>query len=352
MATDNDDVTISVRSETARIADLERQIAELRHPATSSGKPVGRKPDTFTGSRKNRAIQSWIKTMDDYFELNRNSLGTPREVLLMAASYLGDSAKGDYNSYVESKGEFTSWTDMKKWLNDTYNPVDPINSARRNFFNCKQRNGETPDEFYRRFTDCKNMLDTPLPDTYVTYFFTLHLLWHYQEQIYTDNDFAKWDKSLDDIVAKIKRGPPPPASQSSNLSVRISGGRPTDLADRITSERANKRQKISNETKRHTPATGGSSGGTLTTGKYDETPLTDGQRKFLDQNIIKGGGIIVSDAVQNKADWIKEARQRNLCIKCAGSGHYRLQCPAIRRSTTGLNAILPGIGDLNSKPQL
>jgi hypothetical protein len=175
------------------------------------------------------------------------------------------------------------------------------------------------------------MLDTPLPDTYGTYFFTLHLLLHYQEQIYTDNDFARWDKSLDDIVAKIKRGPPPPAHQGGNPNTRgFIGGRPTDLADRIASEQANKRQKTSNETKRPTPATGGSSGGTSATGKFDETPLTDGQRKFLDQNIIKGGGIIVSDAVQDKTDWIKEARQRNLCIRCAGAGHYKSQCPAIR----------------------
>jgi Retrotransposon gag protein len=212
-----DDVTAtSVGAEATRITDLERQIAELKHQPSS--KPVSRKPDSFTDSRKNRSVQSWIKTMDDYFELNKNSLSTPREILLMAASYLGDSAKRDYNSYVESKGEFESWTDMKKWLNDTYNPVDPINSACCNYFNCKQRNGETLDEFYRRFTDCKNMLDTPLPDTYVTYFFTLHLLLHYQEQIYTDNDFARWDKSLDDIVAKIKRGPPPPAHQGGNLN--------------------------------------------------------------------------------------------------------------------------------------
>ena len=60
--------------------------------------------------------------MDDYFELNRHSLGTSREVLLMALSYLSDSAKGDYNSYIESKGEFTSWMDTKRWLTDTYNP--------------------------------------------------------------------------------------------------------------------------------------------------------------------------------------------------------------------------------------
>jgi len=344
MATDDVTAT-SVAAEAARIVDLERQIAELRQQPLSSSKPVGRKPDTFTGSRKNRAVQSWIKTMDDYFELNKNSLGTPREILLMAASYLGDSAKGDYNSYVESKGEFESWMDMKRWLNDTYNPVDPINSARRNFFNCKQRNGETPDEFYRRFTDCKNMLDTPLPDTYVTYFFTLHLLPHYQEQIYTDNDFARWDKSLDDIVAKIKRGPPPPpVHPGGNPNTRgFIGGRSTELGDRIASDRATKRQKTS---------TSGSSGGISATGKFDETPLTDGQRRFLDQNIIKGGGIIISDAVQNKTDWINEARQRNLCIRCAGAGHYKSQCPAIRRSTTGLNTVLPGLSDLNSEFQL
>jgi hypothetical protein len=150
MATD-DDVTTSIGAEAARIADLERQIVKLRHQP--SGKPVGRKPDTFTGSHKNWAVQSWIKTMDDYFELNRHSLSTSQEILLKALSYLSNSAKGDYNSYIESKGKFTSWMDMKRWLIDTYNPVDPINLARRNFFNCKQRNGETPDEFFCNVMD-------------------------------------------------------------------------------------------------------------------------------------------------------------------------------------------------------
>ena len=94
------------------------------------------------------------------------------------------------------------------------------------------------------------------------------------------------------------------------------------------------------------------SSGTSTTSKYDKTPLTEGQWKFLDQNITKGGGIILSDAVQNKVEWIKEARQRSLCINCAGVGHNKAQCPSTRRSTAGLNAILPGLSNLNLKTQL
>ena len=81
----------------------------------------------------------------------------------------------------------------------------------------------------------------------------------------------------------------------------------------------------------------------------DDTPLTDGQRRFLDQNIARGGGIVLSDAVQNKTVWIKEARQQNLCINCAGSGHRKADCPATKRSdsSSSLNAIFPGADPLN-----
>ena len=122
---------------------------------------LGRKPDPFNGSRKSRAVQSWIKSIDDYFELNPGQHSTPRRGVLTAASYLIDPAKADYNTYVESKGEFATWTAMKKWLNDTYNPVDPINTSRKNFFGCKQGPDESPDSYHRRFLDCKDLLDTP-----------------------------------------------------------------------------------------------------------------------------------------------------------------------------------------------
>jgi len=64
-------------------------------------------------------------------------------------------------------------------------------------------------------------------------------------------------------------------------------------------------------------------------------PLTEGQRKFLNQNIAKGGEIIVFDVVQNKSTRIKEARQRDLCIRCAGPGHFASECKATRQSSSG-----------------
>ena len=85
-------------------------------------------------------------------------------------------------------------------------------------------------------------------------------------------------------------------------------------------------------------------------------PLTEGQRKFLNQNIAKGGEIIVFDVVQNKSTRIKEARQRDLCIRCAGPGHFASECKATRQSSSGtavivskLNAILPGTGNCTFK---
>ena len=96
-----------------------------------------------------------------------------------------------------------------------------------------------------------------------------------------------------------------------------------------------------------------SSGGRKATSAMDDTPLTEGQRKFIDQNIAKGGGIVISDTVQNKSAWIREARQRNLCINCAGSGHLKAECSATKRSDSSfssLNALFPG-SELVVKPE-
>jgi hypothetical protein len=345
------------------VLTLQREVREARatQPQTQTTQPVahsmdasklGRKPDPFNGSRKSRAVQSWIKSIDDYFELNPGQHSTPRRGVLTAASYLIDPAKADYNTYVESKGEFETWTDMKKWLNDTYNPVDPINTSRKNFFSCKQGPDESPDSYHRRFLDCKNLLDTPFDETYVVYFFVHGLIRHYKEQILADNDFAKWDKSLDEVVSKIKRGPPPPTtSQGQSLSMRISNGG-SSLNERISSDRPNKKQKTSNTSSNNKSSGGGNTTTSSSNSKYDETPLTENQRRFLDQNIQKGGGIILFDSVQNKVEWIKEARQRNLCINCAGPGHNKSQCTATKRSLSELNAILPGFGDLNAESQV
>jgi len=189
MATETTQSDIDALRQT--LEELQRQVNQAQTSSTIPGLrddgKIGRKPDPFNGSRKNRAVQSWMKSMDDYFELNPGQRRTERRAILTAASYLIDPAKGDYNTYVESNGEFETWKDLKRWLNDAYNLVDPTNTSRKNFFTCKQRVGETPDEYHRRFLDFKNLLDTPLPETYVVYFFAHGLQTHYLQQIHVDN---------------------------------------------------------------------------------------------------------------------------------------------------------------------
>ena len=305
-----------------------RENEELRTRQTPNTKR-GNKPDRYDGSRKPRAIENWIKSLDDYLELNPSQRATERMTILTAASYLTDSAKGDYNSYISWHGEFDTWDDMKEWLLETYSPVDPINTYR--------------DSFYRRFLDAANLLDVPVAETLLTYFFSLWVLPYYQKQIRSDTEFAKWDKPLDSLVAKIKRGPPPPAEPSPGWTSNV--GRQS-LSGRIasTDTRPNKRPRLSDTS---TKTTSSSSG--------DDTLLTDGQRRFLDQNIAKGGGIVISDPVQNKSAWVKEAMQRNLCINCAGSGHRKINCTATKSSdsssslsTSNLNAIFPGSDFINN----
>jgi hypothetical protein len=53
-------------------AALRAELAELRRERSNpapSGK-YGRKPDCYDGSRKPRAVENWIKSLDEYFELN------------------------------------------------------------------------------------------------------------------------------------------------------------------------------------------------------------------------------------------------------------------------------------------
>lgn len=324
-----------------------RENDELRTRAPpSSNTKLGNKPERYEGSRKPRAVENWLKTFDDYLELNPSQRVTERMFVLNAASYLAEPAKGDYNTYTAKNGEFTTWLKMKAWLLDTYSPVDPINTYRDTFFlSTRQRVGESPDSFYRRFLDAANLLEPPLPETYLTYWFSLWVLPYYQKQIRSDTEFAKWDKPLDSLVAKIKRGPPPPAEPSP----RISNGARQNLSARIasTDTRPNKRPRTDIGMK------------TISSGSGDDTPLTDGQRRFLDLNIAKGGGIVISENVQNKSAWVKEALQRNLCINCGSSSHRKINCTAtateIKPSTTSsssLNAILPGSDFINNEEPL
>ena len=325
-------------------AALRAELAELRQERLNSAptsEKYGRKPDCYDGSRKPRAVENWIKSLDEYFELNPSQCRTERIAVLTAASYLTEPAKGDYNTYTSANGSFTDWATMKEWLLQTYNPIDAENTYSVHwFYNLRQRENETPDAYYRRFSDATNLLPHKLPEYYVRFHFAHTLLSYYKTHVLSDTELARWEKPLDAIVSKMKRLPIPASGNTSN---EIGKKRKSMISEPIGSRSSLSTHLRDDQSSSKKPRIA-----------RDDTPLTEGQRKFLDQNITKGGGIIVSDAVQNKSAWIKEARQRDLCIRCAGPGHFASECRATRQSSSGtaaiaskLNAILPGTTPLN-----
>lgn len=326
-----------------QLEELQQHNEELRRRVqvnhTPSNGKLGYKPDRYDGSRKPRAVENWVKSLDDYFELNPSQAITERMIVLTAATYLAEPAKGDYNAYITKHGEFATWHEMKKWLLDTYNPVDPMNTYRVAFFyELKQRQGESPDSYYRRFLDALNLLDLPIHDSYVRFHFGHTLLPYYKMQILADTEFAKWEKPLDDIVAKMKRMPLPP-SETTRTPIPNTGNTSSSMTNNKRKLNSSSMTSNHNGTKKVRLST-------------DDAPLTDGQRRFLDQNIARGGGIVLSEALQNKTAWIKEARQQNLCINCAGSGHRKIDCPATKHndssSSSSFNAIFPGADPLKN----
>src|SRR5438876_4718367 len=70
-----------------------------------------------------------------------------------------------------------------------YSTADSINTYRDRFFNTHQREGESFDDYFKRFREARGTLDTPLSETYIVYFFVRNLLTPYRGQIRGDRFF-------------------------------------------------------------------------------------------------------------------------------------------------------------------
>jgi hypothetical protein len=235
---------------------------------------------------------------------------------------------------------------MKVWLLQTFNPIDAENTYSVDwFYNLRQVDNESPDAYYRRFNDATNLLPHKLPDYYVRFHFAHTLVKYYKTHVLSDTELARWEKPLDAIVSKMKRLPKPSGGgETTHNSARNDGGNGSGPKKRKFTAPESTGSKTHEFKRKKLPS-------------RDDTPLTDGERRFLDQNIARGGGIVIKKEVQNKSAWVKEAKERKLCIKCAGFGHFADECQATRQSSSGaststtstLNAIFPGT--LNERTQ-
>jgi hypothetical protein len=336
-----DDREPTIQELMARIRHLEetRQSRVVQQIVTSKKM---RKPPGFKGDpedRDNRTIHVFLDTMDNYLEIDTVQ-ATERSKIHDLVSFLEDGAAREYHHRVKDHGPFITYNAVKEWLIEHYSPSDPVNTVRDHFFACRQKEGESFEDYHYRFKEAKNLLDSPLSDTYIVYFFVKQLLRGYRQQIQGDPEFAKYDKvTTDDVVSKLKRvnrGIPyqlllqQQAAQSNNPNKRFNSDH--------DSNNAAKKRRIGSQYE--------SNKGPSTSQPNNNAPLTDGQKSFLENNIRNGGGRLLFEVVQNNTDWKRRAYSEGRCYKCAATDHLANQCKAKatpRNTGTGgnLNAIVP-----------
>jgi hypothetical protein len=249
--------------------------------------------------------------------------------------FLTDAAGTEYDHKIKESGAFTTYQSLKDWLIAHYSTSDPINTYRDRFFNCFQKENESFDDYFQRFRDARSNLDSPLSETYVVYHFVRQLLPPYFQQIRGDKEFSEYKNiTLDDVLAKLKR---------TNARAVVGNTRGNTSAQSGHDNRgnsSNKRRRTDYQ-QSNTPRTQQSS----------SAELTDGQKRFVDAQIKRGGGNQFFESVQNNTGWQTQAKQANLCFKCASPRHYAQSCnaPLPRRQNTGTSVGgLNSIGDLNS----
>jgi hypothetical protein len=49
--------------------------------------------------------------------------------------------------------------------------------------------------------------------------------------------------------------------------------------------------------------------------------LTEGEKKFINMNRDRGGGLVVRSDTRHKSEWQEIARKEGRCLICAAKGH-------------------------------
>lgn len=309
----------------ARIQVLEAQQATAAvTPKPPNLSKAVRRPEAFVGTQKdrnNRSVEIWLHYMEFYLKATR--VEAESDKINVAASHLDGTARREYDTRVTDAGSFESYDAFRQWLTQHYSPADPVNTARDAFLNCRQGETESLDTYFERFRMTRNLLDEAPSQSWIVYHFVNQLLPRYKALIRGDKEFAEYkDISLDDVLAKLKRMNPLLVT-SQYVQPKLQHDRPTQSTSQ------GKRRKFNNSS-------------TTSASNYITTPLSDGEKRFLENNIKKGGGILLRESVQNNTEWIQRARTQGLCIKCAGKGHYAKDCPTTRQSSSSrsFNAIM------------
>jgi hypothetical protein len=313
----------------ARINQLERQQRELQpqQPAPQLGtKKKSRKltfgqPFSFDGSREDQKVITWISRVDTQIRMNAKALGEPlddEEKLLIAESHLDEAPLRQYNVKVRQDGSFANYEAFAKWIREFYAPSDLLALYRQQYRRCRQRSEETVEQYYLRFTELVNKLDTPPEESWQVSDFVDGLQAEYAERLDRYDDISDYKTvTIKEIMTRLNRtarlaGKKGPQNRGSQGNTR---GNPKPLEQRISSH---SKPRFKSDKK-----------------KAPNEPLTAEQRRRLERLIQKGGGEFVGKDVRDHSEWWKMAREQDVCGSCAGKGHAARYCPLDKPKTNG-----------------
>ena len=131
--------------------------------------PIG-KPFKFDGARDDQKVRLWLSEIDTLLKAQAHLVGALKfgedDKLTIAESYLEDKARRQYNVKVTKNGQFETYDLFKKWMLNFYAPPDAILAHRDTYNSMKQRQEESVDQYYLRFSEAVANLDDAPTETW------------------------------------------------------------------------------------------------------------------------------------------------------------------------------------------
>jgi hypothetical protein len=323
-------------------AELLQRIQELTDKVNQGAlaSRLLRKPTNFVGTPNDiayREVETWLRVIEDFMSASGQEIES-NEGIKIVASYLDTNGpRRDYDSHVHANGEFTSYREgFKLWMIQRYSPADPLHTYRDAFEKCYQRIDEPFDAFHSRFIKAHSLLDHPEEAKDLTYKFISHLI----PGIVGDvrRDIISYEGlTTQDILAKLKRIYPKGVP---SLRPTVPA---TSVAQRIIDSSNSSRNSVpyyrrykSNHNHRHGPNpnfrhsrdfASSSTEHTSHNNHFNNTkPLSESEKRWLTENVKRGGGRFIFEHIQNHPEWQQIANKIRACHQCGAIGHRRENC--------------------------
>ena len=185
---------------------------------------------------------------------------------------------------------------------------------------CRQYKNERVDEYYTRFMEIVSKLDVkPLPTHQVSKF-VFGLQNGYKKILSQYADMSTFQNvTMEMVFERINRGVRmghDPLSEAANTS----GGQHRNHSNSGKSSE----HRVSNDSKSRFKS---KPRGDHSKPELSTKPLTEEQKRRVELLIQRGNGEYVGPELYNNANWWDLAKIKNVCARCAGTGHFARRCP-------------------------